>query len=210
MEILNIYNDNHELLGTCEKKLAHKLGMWHEVFTCLVFNPEKNTVFFQIKNHSHNNIHEKDLIEITVGGHYQAGENLEDGIRELEEETGLKVKFKDLVNLGIRQVATTPTPTYVIREFQNIFLCPIKGNLASFKNFDSNEVSEFIEFNIDELINLLLKRSDKIVGSTQSGNREVNLTNFVESFLSGDKLYLRLLIATKRYINKEDLELIFW
>ena len=33
MEYLDIYNDNHELLGVCGKKLAHKLGMWHDVFT---------------------------------------------------------------------------------------------------------------------------------------------------------------------------------
>lgn len=70
MEIINIYNDNHELLGTADKDLAHKLGLWHEVFTSLIINPAKNTVFFQIKKHSHNNIHAKNLIEITVGSHY--------------------------------------------------------------------------------------------------------------------------------------------
>ena len=40
MEYLDIYNDNHELLGVCEKKLAHKLGMWHDVFTCQIINPK--------------------------------------------------------------------------------------------------------------------------------------------------------------------------
>lgn len=50
------------------KKLAHKLGMWHDVFTCQIINPKTKTAIFQIKNHLHNNLHSKDLIEITVGG----------------------------------------------------------------------------------------------------------------------------------------------
>ena len=210
MEILNIYNDNYELLGTCEKKLAHKIGLWHEVFTCLVINPEKNTVIMQIKNHSHNDVHEKDLIEITVGGHYQAGEILEDGIRELEEETGLNADFKNLVSLGVRQVATTPNPSYIIREFQHIFLYPTNKTLNDFKDFDEEEVNGYIEFNIDELINLLLRKSNKIKGITKIGTKDIDLSNFVENYLKGDKLYLRLLIASKRFINKEDTELIFW
>ena len=38
----------------------------------------------------------------------------------------------------------------------------------------------------------------------------VTLDNFVKSYLTGDKLYLRLLIAAKRYLAGEDVELIMW
>jgi len=209
MEYLDIYNDNHELLGTCEKKLAHKLGMWHEVFTCQFINQKKKTAIFQIKNHNNKNINDKDLIEITVGGHYRSGEKIEDGIRELKEETGIDVDFKQLKYLGVRQVATTVNPNYIVREFQHIFLCFTDKEITEF-NCNDNEVTEFIEFNIDELIELLLGKSEYIFGNIGKERIKITLENFVDSYLKGDKLYLRLLIAAKRYINEEDPELIFW
>lgn len=209
MEYINIYNDNHKLLGECEKKLAHKVGLWHEVFTCQIINPIKKTAIFQIKNHNHNNIHEKDLIEITVGGHLRSDENLEDGIREVKEETGLDIDFKKLKYLGVRQVATTVKEDYIVREFQNIYLGFIDTDIKDYCCID-DEVSEFIEFDIDELIELLLKNKKSIYGKTKSKRIRITLDNFVESYLNGDKLYLRLLIAAKRYLNNEREELIFW
>lgn len=209
MEYLDIYNDNHELIGTCEKKLAHKLGMWHEVFTCQMINPKKKTAIFQIKNHLHNHIHDKDLIEITVGGHYKSGEKLQDGIRELEEETSLTASFDDLKYLGVRQIATTVNENYIVREFQQIFLYFTEQEVQSFKSTD-DEVSQFIEFDIDELIDLLLKKKKYIYGYENSQKVKITLDNFVESYLKHDQLYLRLMIAAKRYISGEDAELIFW
>jgi len=209
MEYLDIYNDNHEFLGTCEKKLAHKLGLWHEVFTCQFINDKNKTAIFQIKNHKRNNIHDKDMIEITVGGHYKSGEKLEDGIRELNEETGLKVDFEELKYLGVRQVATTVNPNYIVREYQHIFLCFTDKDISEFRCED-NEVTQFIEFSIDELIELLLGKTEQIYGNTGQEKTKITRDNFVENYLKGDKLYLRLLIAAKRYINKEDSDLIFW
>lgn len=209
MEILDIYNDNHELIGTCEKKEAHRKGLWHEIFTCIVINPELNKVYLQVKNHKHNKIHDVDLIDITAGGHIQSGETIEDGIRELKEETGLDVKFSDLINLGIRQVATTVNPEYIVREFQNIFLYPTTVKLNELKCAD-DEVSYFISFDIDELIELLLNERKDIIGETTEGKINITLKNFIKSYLEKDKLYLRLLIASKRYVKGENIKYIFF
>ena len=209
MEYLNIYNDNHELIGECEKNLVHKVGLWHEIFTCQIVNPRKKTAVFQIKNHNHNNIHDKDLIEITIGGHLQSNEKLEDGIREIKEETGLEIDFNKLKYLGVRQVATTVKEDYIVREFQNIYLGFVDKDIKDYHCVD-DEVSEFIEFDIDELIELLLENKKSIYGNTNKKKIKITLDNFVESYLNGDKLHLRLLIAAKRYLNNEREELIFW
>lgn len=210
MEILDIYNENHEKLGTCEKKLTHKLGLWHEVFTCLVINKKNKSIYFQIKNHLHNNLHEKDLIEISVGGHLQAGEEISDGVREIKEETGLNVKFSSLISLGVRQISMNVNENYKVREFQHIFLYPTNKKISSFKNYDKDEVSGFIEIKIDDLIDLLLNKKNSIIGKLNSGELLITLDNFVQTYLMGDKLYLRLAIASKRYIEGEKPELLFW
>ena len=210
MELIDIYNENHEYVGICEKELAHKLGLWHEVFNGIIVNKNKNSVIFQIKNAKHNKVHNTNKIEISVGGHYKSGEKFEDGIREIKEETGIKIDFKELIYLGERQVSTIVKEDYIVREFQKIFLIPYNCSITNLKSQD-DEVDGFIEFNIDDCINLLLKKKSSIVGiDNHEKNVEVTLENFVTAYLDGDELYLRLVIAAKRYINGENLELLKW
>lgn len=210
MEMLDIYNENHEKIGVCEKNLTHKLGLWHEVFTCLIINKKHKSIIFQIKNHLHNNIHSKDMIEISVGGHLQAGESVNRGVREIKEETGLDVDFNDLIPLGVRQVSMSVNENYKVREFQNIFLYETSKDISEFKDYDHNEVSDFIEIKVNDLIDLLLKKKEHIKGLLKTEEKDITLDNFVDSYLNGDKLYLRLAIASKRYFDGEDKELIFW
>ena len=77
MGLIDIYNENHEYVGICEKEFAHKLGLWHEVFNGIIVNKNKNSVIFQIKNAKHNKVHDTNKIEISVGGHYKSGEKIE-------------------------------------------------------------------------------------------------------------------------------------
>lgn len=210
MELIDIYNENHEYLGKCDKVLAHKLGLWHEVFNGIIVNKNKNTVIFQIKNSDHNKVHNINKIEISIGGHYKAGENIEDGIREIEEESGIKIEFKDLINLGERQVSTIVNKDYKIREFQKIFIIPYNDSINKL-NCKDDEVTGFVEFDIDDCIDLFLKFKNTIVGITNTMEKvNVTLDNFVKAYLKGDELYLRLVIASKRYINGERLELLKW
>lgn len=57
---------------------------------------------------------------------------------------------------------------------------------------------------------MLLEKTKKIKGKTLSETFDIDLNNFVNSYLKGDKLYLRLLIAAKRYIDNENKDYIFW
>ena len=210
MELIDIYNENHQFLGTCEKGMAHKLGLWHEVFNAIIVNKENKTVIFQIKNAQHNQVHNMNKIEISVGGHYQSGEKIEDGVREIKEESGIEIDFKDLINLGERQISTIVNKDYIVREFQKIFIVPYTGVVTNLECQD-DEVAGFIELKIDDCIELFLKNKESIVGLDNNEKKvEVTLEDFVEAYLKGDELYLRLVIAAKRYIEGERIELIKW
>ncbi len=210
MELINIYNENHKFLGVCEKNLAHKLGLWHEVFNGIIVNKENKSIIFQIKNAKHNQVHNMDKIDISVGGHYQSGEKIEDGIREIKEETGIEIDFKKLVYLGERQVSTTVKEDYIVREFQKTFIIPYSGSITDLKCQD-NEINGFMEFKINNCIDLFLKKKTSIIGvDNNKENVEVTLKNFVEAYLNGDELYLRLTIAAKRYVEGEIVELLKW
>lgn len=210
MEFIDIYNENHKYLGICDKGLAHKLGLWHEVFNGIIVNKENKSIIFQIKNAKHNQVHDTDKIDISVGGHYQAGEKIEDGIREIKEESGIEIDFKDLVYLGERQVSTIVKEDYIVREFQKIFIVPYSGSIINLKCQD-DEVNGFIEFKIDNCIDLFLKKKTCIIGvDNNQKNIEITLENFVEAYLNGDELYLRLAIASKRFVEGERIELLKW
>lgn len=210
MEFIDIYNENHKYLGVCEKGLAHKLGLWHEVFNGIIVNKENKSIIFQIKNAQHNQVHTMDKIEISIGGHYQVGEKIEDGIREIKEESGIEMNFKDLIYLGERQVSTVVKEDYIVREFQKIFIVPYNDSITKLRCQD-NEVKGFIEFKIDDCIDLFLKNKTSIKGiDNNEKNIKVTLKNFIEAYLKGDELYLRLAIASKRFIEGERIELLRW
>jgi 8-oxo-dGTP pyrophosphatase MutT (NUDIX family) len=61
---------------------------------------------------------------ITLGGYYQAGETIPDRVREVHEELGLPVAYRDLHPVGLRQTAVTLDPDYIEREFQHWHLLP--------------------------------------------------------------------------------------
>ena len=56
MEMLDIFDKDHNYLGTCEKKEVHQRGLWHQVFACLFIDSELNKVYcvfiFDISNAS--------------------------------------------------------------------------------------------------------------------------------------------------------------
>lgn len=61
-------------------------------------------------------------LDATVGGHYRAGETLQDTLRETEEEIGIAVSLGALRPLGVRVCANEAEPGILDRELQDVFL----------------------------------------------------------------------------------------
>lgn len=100
------------------RALVHRDGDWHRSFHLWIVR-EGHLVVFQRRAKT------KDLeggkIDVTVGGHYRAGETLADVVREVEEEIGLAVSPDQLTYLETRK-ATRRYPQAVDNEFQETYL----------------------------------------------------------------------------------------
>jgi len=144
-------------------KEAHQKDLWHRVFTCIIVNPKNKTIILQKKVPGRYSFDRPDYLDINVGEHYKAGELIRQGVREIEEEIGIKVKFKDLISLGIRQTAETVSKNYIANEFQHIFLYPPIRKLEDYK-LDNTEVNGLVELHIQDAIGLLLQKKDRIKG----------------------------------------------
>lgn len=216
--LIDIFDENYNFVGTELKSIAHqKKDMWHQVFSCIFINSTNNKMFFQKKVPGKYEFERLDYIDITVGGHLVAGEKIEDGIREIKEETGFNIKFSDLINLGLRQNTFSADGKYYAYEYQHIFLSDINCKLEDFK-IDESEVKGFLEVDIDEFIQLLLNFKNTILcnycfnrkGEIVNQQYELSRKDIIPSYLKGDLILLRIAIAAKRYCNGEQPNLLFW
>lgn len=205
MEILDVFNENYEFIGTASKEDVHKLGYWHQVFGCLFIDSSKNKVYLQYKNGLFNAVDKTNKVDISVGGHLQSGEKIEDGVREIKEESSLDVNFDDLYYLGIRKINKVINSQYIIREFSHLFLYDSTFSLKDLKSSDE-EVLYFIEFDMDYLIAFLKCEVDVLLGKTQNGYEKFTMDNFIKGYLEDDQYYLTYLLLAKEYMKFKAIE----
>ena len=154
------YSDPNELFDvldasgkpTGEQKpraLVHRDGDWHRSFHLWIIK-DGNYVLFQRRST------EKDLepnkIDVTVGGHFKAGETLADVVREVEEEVGLKVKPETLHFLGTRQ-GERRYEHAIDREFLDVYVLRCDQPLDQYY-LRCEEVSILYEVPIEKAIDL--------------------------------------------------------
>jgi len=192
-EYIDIYDEEENLLGYCEKELAHKLGYWHRVFGCLAYNSKTKKVFMQIKNPNHNKVHKKELLEITAGGHLISGETVENGTREFKEETGFDINYKDLTFVEYRKCNKIINKNYKIREFQYYYIIDLDKQITDFIEYDRNEVIGFVELKITDLIKLLNGKKREIKGIRENGKEITIDINSLDKDFIKNGLYISLL-----------------
>jgi 8-oxo-dGTP pyrophosphatase MutT (NUDIX family) len=157
-----------------------------------------------------------DYADITVGGHYQAGETIPDGIREVHEELGLPVAYGDLHPIGLRQTAVALAPDYIERDFQHWHLLPLDVALEEIPLADA-EVSGLVDIALDDAITLADGDTDivpaRYATRTDSGLEYSGATlgraDLVPNYLKLDQLYLRLFVAARRFCAGERAH-VFW
>jgi len=221
MALVDIYTDRNEPAGyAVEKKEAHAKGLWHRVFTCLIINKDTKSVFLQKKTPGRYSFDRPDYMDVTVGGHYEAGEKIEDGIRELKEETGFHASFNQLISIGQRQTSVILAEDYNNNEFQHIFLFPTDKQIENFEFIDT-EVRGIVEIPVIEGIKLMrgeikhLEVKSCFANSDLDSKKEIitlNITqeDFVPAYLKTDEFMIRLFIAAHRYLAGEAIENIYW
>ncbi|GAA5105269.1 NUDIX hydrolase [Haloechinothrix salitolerans] len=206
MKPIDIFNDRYEHLGTEDKKEAHRQGLWHRTFSALALNPITRRIMLQKKAPGRYSFDRPDYADITVGGHYHAGETIPDGIREVHEELGLDIEYADLHPIGLRQTAVTLAPDYIEREFQHWHLLPLGIDLDAIPLADA-EVSGLVDLDIDDAIALAEGAGDSVPAryATRTGTGltyhegELTRADLVPNFLTIDQLYLRIFVAARRY-----------
>lgn len=133
---------------------VHRLGLWHQVFHCLVVRPASGTVVLQRRSASKAAF--PDLLDLSATGHLEAGEAPIEGIRELREELGIDPDPDRLTALGHRLLADDQGEG-LNRELVHLYF------LADDRPIDRyrpalDEVSGLVELAAGDLLELLADR----------------------------------------------------
>jgi isopentenyldiphosphate isomerase len=190
-EYFDIYNENMEHIGTELRSIVHKKGYWHKSFQCWLVCKEgsEEYILFQ-KRHVYKDTY-PDLLDITAAGHLSAGETVQDASRELKEELGIAVDFKELQPLGIFKEEKVEI-NFIDREFGNVFLYCCEMPMEDF-TLQADEVVGMFKAKLKETIMLFHKKQDNIIiegyeinasGSKKKANLKVSLKDFVPHDLS--------------------------
>lgn len=122
VEIFDIFDEDMYHMGTATRREVHEQGLWHQTFQCWIFfkQAEETFVLFQMRHPDKDTF--PSLLDISCAGHLLAGETVEDGVRELEEELGVHTAFDRLFPCGIYQEEQFLDGGKIDREFCHVFV----------------------------------------------------------------------------------------
>lgn len=167
-ELVDVYDETLNKVGVVTRDEAHRMGYWHLNLHCWIVTKRKGgAVIFQVRSESKPTY--AGLLDSTVGGHFKAGEKLEEVVREISEEIGIEPHVKRLVPLGSR-VDVAGYDGLSKREIAKVFFIRDDRPLRSYK-VDPLEVRALVEVRIWDGLRLFSGRSKKIRQRGSSGTR---------------------------------------
>jgi isopentenyldiphosphate isomerase len=121
-ELLDILDESGLPTGeVVPKSEAHRLGLWHRCFHCWICGSDPGGSYLVLQRRAATKDTWPGYLDVTAAGHLAAGEESLDGLREVEEELGLRIEPERLVPLGTRRVEQE-IPGGCDRELHEVFL----------------------------------------------------------------------------------------
>jgi isopentenyldiphosphate isomerase len=159
-EKLNVFDENRNLVGIATRAEVHKKGLWHKTFHCwfVSHEEEKKYIFFQLRSNSKKDY--PNLFDITAAGHILANESIADGVREVEEEVGIKLSFNELVSLGEIKYSALQGDL-IDNELANVFLYNYKKTMDDFL-LQTEEVSGIVKADFESFSKLFTGKTDQL------------------------------------------------
>lgn len=207
-DLVTIYNCFNKEIGTEHKKVVHQKGLWHRAVSFILLDTTSREIIFQ-HSEAPSEIKWDGFFVKMNGGHIQHGEEPIEGFRELEEELGLKDRAESSHYAGTYQLSVQFSDDFINNEFVYFYIVP-GDDIKKDVQFDEHEVKSIISVNVDDALALLLGDKKEIDATVSGSDDELHVTFSKDNFrnFTDDNLYLRIMIAAKRYLDDEEKRLI--
>jgi len=161
-ELFDVYDESMVKIGVDTRENVHAKGLWHQTFHCwIVSRSDHEPARLMLQLRQSNKDTYPGLLDISSAGHLQAGETVEDGVRELREELGLEVPFEDLFYCGLVPEEDRISPVLTDREFNHVFLHSCNKEAADY-DFQTEEIAGVFFCVIEDFKKLLLGQAASI------------------------------------------------
>lgn len=207
-ELIDVRDDAGERTGEVVwKSEAHRLGLWHRCFHCWVFGRDEDAgPYLLVQRRAAVKDTWPGYLDVTAGGHLAAGEEGLDGLREVEEELGLRVGPNRLASLGTRRVELE-IPAGVDREFYDVFLLADDTDPRDLR-LQKEEVESVVRIGFDDVETLLDEGSAPAREYPEGESFDTRVG--IESFVPHMEGYLRPVVrAARRALAGERVEEVF-
>ena len=159
-EYIDIYNENMEPIGSSMKKDAHRLGLWHKSIHCWLFSKIAQKTYVIFQKRASTKLLMPNYFDVSVAGHYEKGENMYDGFREVNEELGLNIENNAWHYLGIKFDVGTSLNA-INKEFCEVFFAETHNDLSHYK-MNAREVDAIVWIEIKDGLRLFSGETDEI------------------------------------------------
>jgi len=201
-ELLDIYDENQVHVGIKERSEVHRDGNWHKVFHCWVIyrgTDDIDYLVMQMRGPDKDTF--PNLLDVTAAGHYQADEDIRDGIREIQEELGITVDFDDLVPLG-QHIGVAHYGDLIDRQFCDVFLLVHYDDIRNY-HYQKEELAGLVVFSITDGLKLLNEEVQHIPAHA-AGLDQDELRLSLDDFVPREGDYIdRVLLLAIRCLNGE-------
>lgn len=200
-ELFDIYDEGLKHIGVKRREAVHRDGDWHQVFHCWVIGRAADGDPFLVLQKRRSHLDYPNKIDISAAGHLEAGETERDGVRELEEELGLRVAYEDLIPLG-RRVGVHRIGDFVDCQICHVFLYECDAPLEDY-TYRREEVAGLVKLRIEDAMRLHAGEVDCVQAAAHGlGASEIRVRreDFIESI---DNYVMKILILAQRYFAGE-------
>lgn len=152
VRMLNVIDEKDNIIRKATREEIHKKGLLHREIH-VWFYTAKREIIFQHRAKDKDTF--PDLLDATVGGHIEMEQDYEDAaIKEVEEETGIKVDIKDLHFIQtIRSEAHDPVTKMTNNVIRAIYAYRYEGKFENLK-VEEEEALGFEAWPIAKLLHI--------------------------------------------------------
>ena len=201
-EFFDIYDEDLRQIGIKARDAVHRDGDWHQVFHCWVIgrDPDGSTFVILQKRADDKEMY-AGKIDLSAAGHLEAGESVSDGVRELEEELGLRVDFEELVAVG-RRVGVKKVKKSVDYQICHVFFYESDRELTEYV-YQTDEIAGLLKLPIADGLKLFAGELDSVTVDAvglDSDRVRIRVADFIKNV---DQYAYKALILARRYFDGE-------
>jgi 8-oxo-dGTP pyrophosphatase MutT (NUDIX family) len=199
-ELLDVLDEDGRPTGEVAwKSEVHRRGLFHRCFHCWVAGEDAGGPYLLVQRRDAAKDTWPGYLDVTAAGHLQSGEEpLAGGLRELEEELGLRVGPERLVPLGTRRIEQE-IPDGCDREFHDVFLL-LDDTSPQDLRLQEGEVEAVLRMGLDD-VEALCGGGEAPAREYASGEVSATRVRFSD-FVPNDDGYLsRVAGATRRLLG---------